>query len=325
MSKFKIAVVHTIFPDLEIEHKEVVEAGGELSVAKSQSEEDMIEVSRDADAIITTYAEVTKNVIEATENCKVIVRTGIGVNNIDIDAATERNIYVANVPDYCIDEVSDHALTLALALSRQLFDFNKKVRSNNWSTDGARTLLAMRGQKFGLFGFGNIPRKIAKKAQAFGFEVIASDPYVKPDEAEELGVKLVDVETLLKESDFISLHTPLTDETKYTINEKTLAMMKPTAYLINTSRGPLVDENALYKALKEGLIAGAGLDVMEQEPPSADNPLLTLDNIIITPHVAFSSDKANILLREKAIQEAIRGAKGEKPIHWVNRRAMEAK
>lgn len=325
MSKFKIAIVHTIFPDLEIERREVEDAGGELVIARSQSEEDMIEVVKDADAIVTTYAEVTKKIIDATEKCKIIVRTGIGVNNIDIPAATKKGIYVANVPDYCFDEVSDHTVSLAVILSRQILAFDKKVKNNDWNLEGVKPILAMRGQKFGLFGFGNIPREVARKVKVFGFEVLAYDPYIKPDIAKDLGVKLVNIETLFRESDFISLHAPLTEETKHIINEDTLKMMKSTAYLINTSRGPLVDEKALYTALKEEWIAGAGLDVMEQEPPSTDNPLLTLDSVIITPHTAFASDKSNVLLREKAIQEAIRGANGKQPNHWVNKKAMKSK
>jgi D-3-phosphoglycerate dehydrogenase len=325
MGKFKVALVHTIFPNLDIEHEVVESAGGELVLAKGQTEEEMIEVAKDADAIVTVYAEVTEKVIDAAKKCKVIVRTGIGVNNIDIEAATKRGIPVANVPDYCFDEVSDHAIALALALSRQIVTFDRKVKNNEWDHEGIAQILAMRGKTFGLVGFGNIPRVVAEKVKVFGFNVLAYDPYVKPEATEEMGVKLVDLETLLRESDFVSLHAPLTDETKHLINEKTLRLMKPTAFLVNTARGPLVDEKALYKALKEKWIAGAGLDVLEQEPPAADNPLLTLDNVIITPHAAFISEKAVIALRTKAMQEAVRCALGEKPKHWVNRRAMESK
>ncbi len=325
MSKFKVALVHTIFPQLDIEHEVIEKAGGVLVVAKGQKEEQMIEVVKDADAIVTVYAEVTEKVINSAEKCKIIVRTGIGVNNIDIDAATKRGIYVANIPDYCFDEVSDHALALALALARKVVILDKKVKNKEWNFEGAQPILAMRGQTFGLVGFGNIPKEVARKVKVFGFEVIAYDPYVKPEDAQALGVKMVDLETLLKESDFVSLHAPLTEETRHMINEKTLRIMKPTAFLINTARGPLVDEKAIYKALKEKWIAGAGLDVLEQEPPAADNPLLSLNNVIITPHAAFTSDKSEIALRVKAMEEAVRGALGNKPKSWVNRRAMESK
>ncbi len=325
MAKFKVALVHTIFPKLDIEHEEVEKAGGELVVARDQTEEEMIKAVKDADAVVTTYAEVTENIINAAGKCRIIVRMGIGVNNIDIQAATKRGIYVANVPDYCFDEVSDHTLALALALSRKIVVFNRKVRNNEWNFEGATPILAMREQTFGLVGFGNIPKVVANKVKVFGFNVLAYDPYVKLETAEEMGVKLVDLETLLKESDFVSLHAPLTAETEHIINERTLKLMKPTAFLINTARGPLVDEKALYRALKEKWIAGAGLDVLEQEPPAGDNPLLTLDNIIITPHAAFTSDKAEVELRRKAMQEAVRGALGDKPRNWVNRKAMESK
>jgi|Deesub1362A_J573_1020465.scaffolds.fasta_scaffold06938_1 D-3-phosphoglycerate dehydrogenase len=323
MSKFKVALIHTIFPKLDIEYEEVEKAEGELVVAKEQSEEHILELVKDADAIVTVYAEVTEKIINAAKKCKVIVRTGIGVNNIDIKAATKKGILVANVPDYCFDEVSDHAISLALALSRKLLLFDKKVKNNDWNHEGVKPILAMRGQNFGLVGFGNIPRVVAKKVKVFGFNVLAYDPYVKPELAEELSVKLVDLETLLKESDFVSLHAPLTDETRHMINERTLKLMKPTAFLINTARGPLVDEKALYKALKEKWIAGAGLDVLEQEPPSPNNPLLSLDNIILTPHAAFLSEKSVVTLRRKAMQEAIRGVLEGKVINCVNKEVLK--
>jgi len=306
MAKFKIALSDTIFPKLEIECEEVKKKGGELVVAKEQTEVEIIKVVKDVDAIVVTYAEITEKIINAAKKCKIIVRTGIGVNNINIEAATERGIYVANVPDYCFDEVSDHAIALAFALSRKIVMFDRKVKNKEWNHEGVKPILAMRGQTFGLIGFGNIPRLIAKKVKGFGFNVIAYDPYIKPEVAEEMGVKLVDIKTLLKESDFISLHTPLTPETKHLINEETLKLMKPTAFLINTARGHLVDEEALNKALKDKWIAGAALDVMEQEPPVDNNPLLALDNIILTPHAAFVSEKSIIVLRRKSMQEAIR-------------------
>jgi len=300
MAKFKIALSDTIFPKLEIECEEVKKTGGELVVAKEQTEVEIIKVVKDVDAIVVTYAEITEKIINAAKKCKIIVRTGIGVNNINIEAATERGIYVANVPDYCFDEVSDHAIALAFALSRKIVMFDRKVKNKEWNHEGV-------------------------KPKGFGFNVIAYDPYIKPEVAEEMGVKLVDIKTLLKESDFISLHTPLTPETKHLINEETLKLMKPTAFLINTARGHLVDEEALNKALKDKWIAGAALDVMEQEPPVDNNPLLALDNIILTPHAAFVSEKSIIVLRRKSMQEAIRGALGEKPKNWVNKKAMEFK
>lgn len=325
MCKFKVALVHTIFPKLDIEYEEIEKAGGELVVAKDQTEEEIIRVVKDADAILTVYSEVTEKIIDAAKKCKIIVRTGIGTNNIDVDAATKRGIYVANVPDYCFDEVSDHTVTLALALSRKIVLLNQKVKRGEWNFEGAQPILAIRGQTFGLIGFGNISKFVAQKVKVFGLNVIAYDPYVKSEDVEGMGIKMVDFRTLLKESDFVSLHTPLTEETKYIINGEALKLMKPTAFLINTARGPLVDEKAIYKALKEKWIAGAGIDVLEQEPPVSDNPLFSLDNVIITPHAAFISDKSEVALRVKAIQEAIRGAMGEKPKNWVNKRAMKSK
>lgn len=323
MAKFKIALTDTIFPTFDVEEEEVKKAGGEFQLSKGKSEDEIIEVAKDADAIVSVYAEVTRKVIEGAKNCKIIVRSGIGFNNIDLAAASERGIYVANVPDYCFDEVSDHTFALVLALERKVLIFDKKVKNSEWNHEGATPIFGLRGQTYGLLGFGNIPRTLAAKLLPFGFNIIAYDPYADKKLADDLHVRLVDLDTLFKESDVMSVHAPLTDETTHVVNERTLKMMKPTAYVINTARGPLIDEGALYKALKEKWIAGAGIDVMEQEPPTKENPLLSLDNIIITPHAAFYSEQSSITLRRKSFQEAIRGALGEKPKNWVNRKMMK--
>ncbi|MDI6600769.1 MAG: C-terminal binding protein [Thermoanaerobacteraceae bacterium] len=319
---FKVVMVDTIFPDFSIEQEVLNEIDANFVFVGDKDEDAIINLAKDADALVTVYAEITRNIIEKLEKCRIIVRCGIGVNNIDIQAATEKGIYVANVPDYCWDEVSDHAMALVLTLERKILLFDKKVKSGDWSHDGATPIYGLRGQTFGLVGFGNIPKMVAKKAQAFGFNVVAYDPFVAQEAADQYNVKMVSLEELLKVSDVISIHAPLTDDTYHMVNKDTLSLMKPTAYLVNTARGPIVDTEALYEALKDHKIAGAALDVLEVEPPTKVNPLLTLDNVILTPHAAFYSEASSINLRRLAFTEVVRVLKGGYPKNFVNKKQL---
>jgi D-3-phosphoglycerate dehydrogenase len=320
---FKIVMADSISPDLEIEKSVLKEIDGELILSPSKNPEDIIKLAKDADALVTTYAQITREIIEKMEKCKIIVRTGIGFDNIDIKAASEKGIYVANVPDYCWDEVSDHAMSLILALQRKILTLDKEVKNGNWSFEKAKPILGLRGQTLGLIGFGNIPKTLAKKAQAFGFNIVASDPFVTQEAADSYNVKMMPQEELIKISDVISFHAPLTDDTYHTANEEFFNLMKNSAFLINTARGPLVDASALYNALKGNKIAGAALDVMEIEPPVKDNLLLTLDNIILTPHTAFYSEASSLNLRKLAYEEVVRVLKGNTPKNCVNRKMLE--
>lgn len=319
---FKVVLADTISPDFEIEQNVLKEIDGELILSPSKEPTDIIELARDADALVTTYAKITREIIEKLEKCKIIVRTGIGFDNIDLKAASEKGIYVANVPDYCWDEVSDHAMTLILALQRKIFILDKEVKNGIWSYKKAEPILGLRGQTLGLVGFGNIPKTLATKAQAFGFNVIASDPFVTQEAADAYNVKMVPQDELVKISDVISLHAPLMDATYHTANEEFFNSMKESAFLVNTARGPLVDTDALYNALKDKKIAGAALDVMEVEPPATDNPLLSLDNIILTPHTAFYSEASSLNLRKLTFVEVVRVLKGEAPKNCVNRKML---
>jgi D-3-phosphoglycerate dehydrogenase / 2-oxoglutarate reductase len=323
MSEFKVLYTDTIYADTEIEESTVKEAGGEFILGSSLSASEFENVLKEVDGIVNTYMNIDKEFLQKAEKSKVIVRMGIGFNNIDIAAAGEAGKYACNVPDYCFDEVSDHAMILALTLGRKVLQFDKRVKSGIWDHDGMAPIYPFRGATFGLLAFGNIAKQIVAKAQAFGFNVIAYDPFVTKEVARKYGVELVSFEELLTNSDVLSVHSPLTDETKHIINYENLSKMKKRAVIINTSRGPLVDENGLYKALSEGLIAGAGLDVMEIEPPEKDNPLYNLDNVIITPHTAFYSEKSAAELRRKAFEEAIRVIKGEQPKNCVNRKYLK--
>lgn len=318
--KIKIIITDCDHPSVEIEKKILNELEPEFILATCRSEDEVIEIAGDADGIINQYAPFTPRVIESLQKCKVICRYGVGVDNIDLEAATKNKIIVANVPDYCVDEVSTHAMALILACARKISFLDKKISNQQWDFTVAKPLFRTQGQTLGLFGLGRIGRELARKALGFGFRVIAYDPYVQKTDLE---IKLVDFSKLLNDSDFISIHAPLTTETRYSFSEKELKAMKKNVYLINTSRGPLVDEQALFKALKNGWIAGAALDVMEKEPPDWDNPLLKLDNVIITPHISFYSEESYIELKTKAAEAVLAVLKGKIPRSVVNLAVLE--
>jgi len=312
----------TIFPDTRVEEEILKEIGADLILIPSPDEGTIMQHIGNADAIVTTYVQVTEKMLDAATKCRVVVRTGIGVDAIDVPAATKRGIYVANVPDYCYDEVSDHTLALALALQRKITTLSQKAKKGKWGLNEAKPMFALRSQTYGLVGFGNIARLVAKKAQVFGFNLIATDPFVSAGEASRFGVELVGFSKLLETSDIISIHAPLSKSTYHMFNQETIEKMKNTAYLVNTSRGGLVDQKALYDALKAGKIAGAALDVMEEEPPKFKEPLLALGTTIITPHVAWYSEAAEIELRKKFSQEVVTVLKGGQPKNWVNHKEM---
>jgi len=259
--------------------------------------------------------------MEALPKCQAIVRYGIGYDTVDVDAATDNGILVVNIPDFCWEEVSNHAIALLLACAKKLVILNNAVKQDSWgaSAQAVRPMVQIHGQTLGLVGCGHIGRMTARKAHCFGLEVIGYDPYVDESVAEEHGITLVNLPELLKESDFVSLHTFLSEETRHLIGEEELRQMKPSAYLINTARGSVVDEPALIKALQEKWIAGAGLDVFEKEPADPDNPLFKMDNVVATPHSASYSDVAFKRLRTSVGQEAARVLSGQWPKSVVNK------
>jgi len=313
--KYKIVITDCDHPSVDIEKEIFRTTNKDVTLETCKTEEDVIAVASDADGIINQYAPITKKVIQALSKCKVISRYGVGVDNIDIEAATDKNIVVANVPDYCVDEVSTHAMSLILACARGLTILDRKVREKKWDFTIVKPLFRTEGQIVGLFGLGRIARKVAQKALGFGFKVIAYDPYVSEVEG---CIKLVDFDNLLRSADFISIHAPLTTETRYSFGENELRKMKKNSFLINTSRGPLINENALYKALNGEWIAGAALDVMEKEPPDWDNPLLSFENIIITPHISFYSEESYKELKTKVADSVIAVLEGDLPRSAVN-------
>ncbi len=306
---------------MEEETEELAGVNAELVGVDCTSEEEIIEAAKDADVILTAGAPMTRRVMEALPKCQAIVRYGIGYDTVDVDAATDNGILLVNIPDFCWEEVSNHAITLLLACAKKLAILNNAIKQDGWgaSARAIRPMVQIHGQTLGLVGCGNIGRMTARKAQCFGLDTLGYDPYVDKSLAREYGITLVSLPELLKESDFVSVHTLLNDETRHLIGEKELKQMKPTAYLINTARGSVLDESALIKALQEKWIAGAGLDVFEKEPADPDNPLFEMDNVVGTPHSASYSDVAFKRLRTSVGQEAARVLSGRWPKNVVNK------
>ena len=251
------------------------------------------------------------------KRCRIISRFGIGVDNVDLAAATSAGIVVTKVPDYCLDEVSDHAVALLLAAVRKIPLSNAHVHAGRWEMKAVVPIHRLRGTVLGLVGFGRIPQLVAPKAQSFGMRVVACDPFVPEEVFAREGVERVDFADLLKQSDYVSIHTPLLPETRGLFNDDVFRQMKRGAYLVNTARGPIVDEMALARALDEGRLAGAALDVMPQEPP-VGSPLLGRDNVIITPHTSFYSEESLLDLQRKAAEEVVAVLSGRPPRNPVN-------
>src|ERR1700722_7137271 len=292
MPKPVIAITDSVFPSLDPAKKALARLDPEYRMAKSSSAQDVLAVARDADAIFVTFAKLTGDLLRELKKCRAIGRFGLGVDNIDLPAAKALGIAVNYVPDYCLREVSDHAMALLLALARKVTFSNKLVQSGRWEVPPIVPLRRLEGQVLGLVGFGNIPRTFAPKAKAFGLKVLTYDPYVKPDALAAAGVDGVSLDDLLARSDFVSVHAPLMSATRGLMNAAAFAKMKKGAFLINTARGPLVDEAALVAALDSGHLGGAALDVVTTEPLAKDSPLIGRDNVILTPHTAFYSVEA---------------------------------
>jgi D-3-phosphoglycerate dehydrogenase len=308
--------------------------GAEVDKTFCATGEELISACSEADAVIALGIRITPGyvfttkVIENLNKCRLIALTGIGYDNVDIAAATEKGICVANNPYYCLEEVSDHTMALILACARKFYQLVPDIRSGRWSTQAdylsaLKPLHRLSGQTLGLIGFGNIARTLVPKAKAFGFRIIAYAPHVPRILFETFKVESVELHQLLEESDFVSMHTALTPETKHMMGLEQFKRMKPTAYFINTARGELVDERALYTALSEGLIAGAGLDVLESEPPGHDNPLLKLSNVLITGHFAYYSEESREELFKWPWEEVARVLQGEWPQGLINAQVKE--
>jgi D-3-phosphoglycerate dehydrogenase len=270
---------------------------------------------------MVTLQKVTGEIIESMLRCRVISRLGTGLDTIDIPAATARGIWVTYVPDYSIDEVSAHAIALLMALARGIPFLAQSTRNGTWNPAAWGPIYRLKDQTLGVLGLGRIGQATAEKGRGLGLNVIAYDPYANAEIAEKLGVRLVDLDTLTRTSDYISLHSPLLDSTYHMVNAEFLAKMKPTAYLINAARGPLIDEDALLQAVRARQIAGAGLDVLAVEPIDPNNPLLQEERILITPHAAWYSEQAKLDLRARGAEEVVRILSGQPPRSPANKLA----
>jgi D-3-phosphoglycerate dehydrogenase len=323
MASLLVAVADSVFPNLDLARAVVARAGAELRLAPQPTPESIVATAKDADAVLVTYAKITADMIGQMKKCRIISRFGIGVDNVDLDAATRAGIVVTKVPDYCIDEVSDHAMALLLSLIRKIPASSARAHAGRWDMPAVVPIHRLRGTVLGLMGFGRIPQLVAPKAQAFNMKVVAYDPYVPAPVMEKAGVGRVEFAELLKVSDYVSIHSPLLPETRHLFNADVFRQMKPGALLVNTARGPIVDEAALAAALDAKQIAGAALDVLEQEPPTS-SPLFGRDNVILTPHTSFYSVESLEELQTKAAEEVVRVLAGQAPRNPVNPEALAA-
>ena len=323
MPALLVAVADSVFPNLDLARAVLSRAGAELRLAPQPTPEGIVATAKEADALLVTYAKINADMIGQMKRCRIISRFGIGVDNVDIEAATRQGIVVTKVPDYCIDEVSDHAMALLLSLVRKIPFSSARAHAGRWEMPAVTPIHRLRGTVLGLVGFGRIPQLVAPKAKAFGLRVVASDPFVPQAVMDQAGVGKVEFAELLKISDYISIHSPLLPETHHLFSTEVFRQMKPGAVIVNTSRGPVVDEAALAVALDAKQIAGAALDVLEQEPPLS-SPLFGRDNVILTPHTSFYSVESLEELQTKAAEEVVRVLSGQPPRNPVNPEALAA-
>jgi D-3-phosphoglycerate dehydrogenase len=314
LGRLNVLVTDYAWPSLDLEQE--VLGAARLVDATGTTDEELLALARDADAILTNWRWVPPEVLDAALRCRIVCRYGIGVDNIPVARATELGIAVANVPAFCVDEVSEHTLALVLACVRRIVPFARGTAGGGWDVTAAWGLRRLAGSSLGLVGYGALARALAPKARALGMRVVAWTPRLVTADA---GVEVASsLHELLAHADVVSLHAPSTPETKGLIGEHELAKMKPTAYLVNTSRGALVDEAALVRALDARSIAGAALDVLDGEPPADGHPLLGRPDVVVTPHVAFYSEEAVADMRRRAAQNALAALRGEVPADLVN-------
>ena len=320
----KVVITDYDYGDVDIERAILEAAGARVVALQAKSEPELFAEAGDCDAIMNQYARVGAATIERMERCRVIARYGVGVDIVDVEAATRKGILVTNVRDYCTEEVADHAIALWLALVRKLVVYNQATHGGVWRWQSGEPVYRIRGRTMGIVSFGKIGQAIGERARAFGVELLVYDPYLADGVAEAHGARRVDKATILAAADYLMMQVPMTGETRHFLGEEELGLMKPGAIVVNTGRGPTIDNHALYRALVEGRVAGAGLDDPEEEPAKrkawnpADNPLFSLPNVIVTPHVAYYSQESIRLARETAASEVARVLKGEPPHNPVN-------
>jgi D-3-phosphoglycerate dehydrogenase len=323
MAKHTVVVTDHVFPNLDPEKKVLEPLGVELLGGQCHNLEEIISLSKDASAILNCYFKpIGEEIFQASSRLKAVVRYGIGVDTIDIPAATRHGIMVANVPDYCQEEVADHTTALLLALARKIVRANNKAKGGEWDLSCLKPMIRLKGQTVGFVGFGRIARLVANRVASFGMSLIFYDPYIQENVVDN--ANKVALEEVLRQSDFVLIHTPETEETRHLLNRERFALMKQTACIINTARGGIVDTSALIESLQSGRLAGAALDVIEGIPPiTPDYPLCQMDNVILTPHAAFYSEDSMVDLQVKAAQEVARVLSGDKPLSLLNPDVLE--
>lgn len=317
--KHKVMVTDCYLGTLDVEKKVLNQNGAEMIYGDCRSADEVIEKARNVNGLIIQFADISRKVFEALPEIKVVGRYGVGVETIDVEAATEHGVYVVNVAEYCEDEVSNHALALMMACARKVVQYNKDVKNGLWDYSSRKPVYRLKGQTLGLLGFGKIPRELARKAAPLGLEVLAYDPFVEQKEADKYQVRLVKLDELLKRSDFISSHVPLNAKTRDLISENEFYKMKESAYIINTSRGGIINEDALINALEDKKIAGAALDVVTDEPVARDDRLAKMDNVILTPHAGFYSEESLKELKMKVAQGVVDVLNNKEPQYLVNK------
>ena len=322
--KPKVVITDYDFGDVDVERNILESVGAEVIALQSKDESDLFDVARDCSAMINQYARIGAETIERMEQCEVIARYGIGVDIVDVESATRKGIQVTNVQNYCIEEVADHAIAMWLTLVRKLPDYDRATHKGIWQWQTGQPIYRTRGRTMGVVSFGKIGQAIASRAKAFGVIVIAYDPYLPANIAAERGVELVSKDELLIRSDYVLMQAPMTADTHHFLSDKEFSMMKPGAIVVNTGRGPTIDNAALYKALTEGHLSAAALDDPEEEPAKrakwspADNPLFDLPNVLVTPHAAYYSEESILTARETAATEVARVLTHRTPRFPVN-------
>jgi D-3-phosphoglycerate dehydrogenase len=329
--RLKVVVTDYIEDNLDWEAEQIAKAGLDFKAyqLKFKLEPEVIEKIADADIIVVNMVKMTESVISKLRKCRVLIRHGIGYDNVDVAACTKHGIQFAYQPDYCKEDVAEHAIALLFACARKVVWSRKTLEESSargqWDFSGLFPMYRLDGKTLGIVGVGRIGSRVYRKLRTFGFKILGNDPYLSEERKAELSdMQFVDKETLFRTSDFITVHTPLMDETRHLVNAKTLSWMKPTAYLINTSRGPMVDAEALAEALRKKQIAGAAIDVYDREPPPPDFPLFGLDNVILTPHTAWASEEAGWEIRKSILDDIFAVAQGRPARCVVNKELLKA-
>jgi D-3-phosphoglycerate dehydrogenase len=329
--KIKWAVTDYIEDNLDWEAEQMKKAGIEFSAyqLKFKPESEVVEKIKDADVVLVNMVKFDESLISKLPKCKLLIRHGIGYDNVDVAACTKHGVVFAYQPDYCMEDVAEHAIALIFACGRKVVwsrrTLDKSSAKGQWDFSDLFPLVRMADKTLGIVGLGRIGSRVCKKIKSFGFRIIGCDPYLSAERKKELGIEFVDRDTLFRTADYITLHTPLNPETKHLVNAQTLSLMKPTAYVINTSRGPMVDEEALAAALRKKQIAGAAIDVFTVEPPPPTHPFFSLDNIVLTPHIGWASDEAGWEIRKSIVNDVLAFAADKPPRNVVNKELLKGK